>query len=764
MTDTSSTATRQRATARPTWASIAVGLAAAFAPAQLTGNPLVDALERALLTGFVAYVGAHARRWTWLLAGLVTCAVAGGASLGLALAGLATLVAACVPRRRPRWAGALGIGLLANAVLWFPTSSAPHGPLLVAIAWVPLVSSGLHYMRNPRRKVARRILIGTAAFVVVAGLAAALAMALAYSNVQRGADSARAALDEARDGNADAAKEDLSQASSSFGRAASRAGGVLTIPARVVPGLSQQVAAIDATVDEGRRIAGAGSAIASTADYDELRYQGQLDLTQVRALQQPTEEADQTLATAERRLRDVRAGALLPPLRSRLDDFAEQVADARRDTSVATSLLQVTPGLFGGDGDRRYLVLFQTPAELRGAGGFIGSYAELTAADGKVSLSRAGRIRELIDGAKPGARAITGPADYLARYGRFAPQDYLQDVTLSPNFPSDAQVMSELYPQSGGKPVDGVISVDPTGLAALLELTGPVEVPGLDQPLTADNAVQVLTKDQYLDVPDEAERGEILTAAIRATFEKLTSSSLPAPREIADALSPAARAGHLRMWSPDRAEQRTFEELGADGSLVVPDGWDGLSVVQQNAGNNKIDAYLHRRITYSPKVDARTGKLEADLRIELRNDVPSLDLPDVVLENSRAAPRGTNVTWLTVFTPQLVTTATIDGKPLAIGTTTERGLNAIDTTLVRVPPQGRVVIEMHLSGGVDLRDGYHLRILPQPVANPDRFGVVLTVANGRADGAGGAQFELLELGPVTKPTDLHAAVGRSGRS
>ena len=50
--------------------------------------------------------------------------------------------------------------------------------------------------------------------------------------------------------------------------------------------------------------------------------------------------------------------------------FADKVADARTDSDLAAKVLRVTPALFGADGDRRYLVVFVTPAELRGRCGY----------------------------------------------------------------------------------------------------------------------------------------------------------------------------------------------------------------------------------------------------------------------------------------------------------------------------------------------------------------------------------------------------------
>ena len=225
-------------------------------------------------------------------------------------------------------------------------------------------------------------------------------------------------------------------------------------------------------------------------------------------------------------LAELQDGWLLPPLRSRVEEFADDIDEARRDTALADDLLDVTPGLFGGDGDRRYLVVFLTPAELRGAGGFIGSYAELTASDGDVTLTRSGRIADLIFGPHRGNRTLTGPPDYLDRYGRFHPQRLPPGRhLLARTSPATPTVLDELYPQAGGSDIDGVIAVDPTGLAALLDAhRARSPSPACAEPLSADNAVEVLTRSQYLDLPDEAERGEILTEATRAHLREADSA------------------------------------------------------------------------------------------------------------------------------------------------------------------------------------------------------------------------------------------------
>lgn len=745
---------------RPEWISGLAALAALAAPASLTGLSTVDAIERALIAAFVSYVGSHGRRWAWLFATVVVVVPSAGASQAIALAALLVAAGSAIPKRRPRALGALGLGLMVNAVFWYPSSAAPWGTVAAAAAMVFVVANGYPHLRRRKRRAARNVLIAVSVFALIAGIGAAVAVALAFGDVRSGSSAAQEALDGARDGDAESARVDLASASSSFSSASSRVNSHLTTPALLVPGLAQQVEAVRTTVDQGLSISETADDLVATADYDKLQYDGRLDLQQVQDLAGPAQRADRVLGEARSELVRLQDAALLPPLADRIDQFAADIDQARTDTALAADLLDVTPGLFGADGPRRYLIVFLTPAELRGAGGFIGSYAELELDDGQATLTRSGRIDDLLEGPNRGDRRISGPASYLRRYGRFQPAVFLQDVTYSPDFPSDAQVIAELYPQAGGQEVDGVIAVDPSGLAALLKLTGPVEVDGLDQPLTADNAEEILTKSQYLDLGDRAARGEILSAATKATFDKLVDSSLPAPRKLADVLSPAARGGHLRLWSPDEKEQALFERLGADGSLVIPSGSDGFSIVQQNAGNNKIDAYLKRTITYEPTVDAATGALRAELTIEMKNDVPFAVLPPAVGANNRGAPDGTNLTTLSLFTRNVVTKATIDGEPLTMGPGTEKGLNAWDTPQFNIPAGATVTIKIELAGGLDLRNGYNLTILPQPVAEPDRFTATLQVENGTVAATGESADELLSDEPLEAPTAIRVKLDR----
>ena len=149
------------------------------------------------------------------------------------------------------------------------------------------------------------------------------------------------------------------------------------------------------------------------------------------------------------------------------------------------------PGLLGAQGDRNYLILFTNPAESRFLGGFTGSFGILTAHQGKVSFTVGDRISPLFPGPKAAQLVVSGEAEFMRRYARYDPAHNLQNLTVSPDLPTDATVTRSLFKQYYGSDLDGIVVVDPYGLAALLKLTGPVQVEGLAQPLTADNAAAV---------------------------------------------------------------------------------------------------------------------------------------------------------------------------------------------------------------------------------------------------------------------------------
>lgn len=353
----------------------------------------------------------------------------------------------------------------------------------------------------------------------------------------------------------------------------------------------------------------------------------------------------------------------------------------------------------------------------------MGNWGELTAVDGKVTLSRFGRAVDLND--TPRGRSLTGLGDYVARYGRFHPEIFMQDMPYSPDFPTVARVMEELYPQAGGQPVDGAISVDPYAIAAFLRLTGPLQVGGLPEPLTADNAANLLLRDQYVQFPDLPGRVDFLDQAARTTMSRLLSSPLPTAAQVADTLSPVVRQRRLMAHSVHADEETLFSRVGLDGAFRAVDGGDFFSVVTQNSGNNKLDIFLERDVDYRVALDPGDGTLTASATIKLRNTAPSSGLPiGVIGSTDPRLPLGATRLYLSFYTPHRLAGAALNGLPLNMEAQEELG-RSVYFAFVTIPAGGVATVRLDLVGSAERAGTYSLGIGTQPLTRPDQVTVTV---------------------------------------
>jgi hypothetical protein len=532
----------------------------------------------------------------------------------------------------------------------------------------------------------------------------------------------------------------LSDAADSLDTAHTLLGGWWTFPAHLVPFVSQQLEGLAVASGEGHDIAAAGSVFAAKADYHELTFShGQIDLAAVQQLGLPLHHINTALTRAQGRIDDVRSPWLVGPVRSALDTFSKEIAATAPQASVAQQAVGVAPAMLGADGTRHYFVIFTTESESRGLNGFMGSWAELTATNGKLSLTKTGRVNELNDAGDRRSRIVTGPPEYVARYGPFEVGRYFQDVTLSPDLPDVAQVVRQVfsgaYPYMGRDPIDGVLAIDPAGLAALLRLTGPIEVKGAPVPLTSGNAEDFLLSRQYTQYPDEAARVDFLGDASRLTFQALTSGNIPGPDQVTAALAPAVAARHVMFTAFRKDEQALFTRLGASGAFPrARAGEDFFAVVGQNHSNNKTDIWMQRHITYDAAYDPTTGRVDATATVTLHNGAPtSGQPPGVIGSNGRHLALGTNLTYLSFYTPLDLGRWTLAGvQPLPYSGENpqlEFGYH-VYSMYISIPSGSTATLTLHLSGTLASSVVYRLRWEVQQMVNDDAVDVTLRPSSG----------------------------------
>jgi hypothetical protein len=630
-------------------------------------------------------------------------------------------------RRLGAVVGALGV----QVVLRWPPEVFHGLPTLAATVLVVVLAVSAWRRSSARtRRRAFLVVAGLGVGAVVVSLPIVIATLLVRGEAAAGEAAAKAALSNIGNGSSATVVGDLERAATDTTDASSTLSGWITAGARVVPLVAQQARFLTGTLTSAAQAAAVGARQAPAIDYHRLGYHhGQIDLARLTAMEGPMRILDRQLRTTDHQLAGLGSSWLAGPLEERAVSLRTEVGRAQHSADLAVEAAKVLPAMLGGDGVRHYFVAFMSPSESRGYDGFVGSYGLLTADDGRVSLTLSGQSSDLETLLPPGGATLRGVPDFVARYGQFDPG--VRDATYSPDLPTVASVLSQQYVQTGGVPVDGVLAIDPYGLAALLHFTGPIQVPGLPVPLTSHNAAYILLKEQYItfDSNQNVLRHDFLQDALHVAFDKLVSGSLPAPKTLSAVLDPAVVQGRISFWSFHRSEQPLLRRLGIDGSFPATRGGDLLAVTTQNAGANKIDAFLHTSVLDHVTFNPSNGEVASEVTINLTNDAPTSGLSPIVI-GSPADPGlapGTNHTWLTLYSPLVFEKASIDGAPETMSSGVEVGVKAY-SAYVDVPSGTTVTLRVHLAGQVASRNALAMTVRLQPAVNPESEVVEVTPA------------------------------------
>ena len=700
--------------------------------AEPTGLRTADAFWSAALVAVVATFGATARSWAWFPPAGVGALVGDSRASAMAAVAIAIAFVSVLRDTRGRAQGALVAGLGVLALLRAePIGFHGLSAILTVVAVAPVVISGCSHASYEVQKRAGRVALLAGAVICLMIVGAAVGGLSVLDDLADGVRAVDGGMAAARVADDDLAAVKFEQAARSLDAADSTLSSWFAAPARALPVIGPHLDAVGSLAAQASEVAEVTSVAAYEADIDSLQFvDGRLDPEAVAAMAEPLSRVRDALDRMADEVEAARSPWLVTEVSSRIDRLDAQVRDAVPDARTAHTAVSIAPKLLGADRPMRYLVLFTTPVEARGRTGFPGNYAELVLDDGALTMPVFGRIGELAPADPGAARTLEGSPELVARYGRFDVAATWQNLTMTVDFPSLVQAAAELYPQSGGQPIDGVLSVDPAGLASVMHYTGPVDVAGLPVPLTAANAERYLLFDQYVQFEDDTdERVDMLETVARTTFDRLTLADLPGPREVAEHIDKAFDGGHIQFATIDPTSGDVLHDWGLTGALdPVQDRADSVTVTTANAAGNKIDLFLHRRENYDVQWDPATGAVTSTLRLTLENTAPASGLPDYVIGNPIGLPTGTNRSFVSIYSPLALEAARLGDEPVALQSEVEAGRN-VYSVFVDIPPGGAVDLELDLSGTIEGRR-YQLDLPVQAFANPDEIAVTVEVAGG----------------------------------
>jgi hypothetical protein len=168
--------------------------------------------------------------------------------------------------------------------------------------------------------------------------------------------------------------------------------------------------------------------------------------------------------------------------------------------------------------------------------------------------------------------------------------------------PTVGRIITQLYEQTTGDRIDGVIAADPLAVAEILKVAGPIQAGGTW--MDADNvAEETLVRAYVRYEADNNARRQFLDDIARASFAAFQRALTTKPVELIRNLATAAQGRHVQAYVADPAGQRVVASLGLSGSAVAPATGDYLMPVGINAGGNKLDAFLRRTVRWRVRLD-----------------------------------------------------------------------------------------------------------------------------------------------------------------
>ncbi|MGL4256163.1 MAG: DUF4012 domain-containing protein [Microbacterium sp.] len=296
--------------------------------------------------------------------------------------------------------------------------------------------------------------------------------------------------------------------------------------------------------------------------------------------------AEATLMSASTELAKIDLDPLLPAVSAGVRQLDTAVSDLLPIVGSLGDTAAVLPASLGADGPRTILVMLQNNAELRTSGGITGSFVELRAESGRLTLISQADSSEFKRADSP---VLPIPAATLALYGDQVGR-FVQNATMPADFDLTARLVSHWWEGRTGSAPDTVLSVDPLVLRSLLEVTGPLAT--TTGTLTAEELVPQLLVEPYMSLDSSGQTAMFRTTAA-AVFTEVADFDLD-PVAFAAALAQPIAQGRVSIWSahPDEQEVLARTTLAGPAARQRAAGPDAVAVYFNDATGGKMDSLL----------------------------------------------------------------------------------------------------------------------------------------------------------------------------
>lgn len=256
------------------------------------------------------------------------------------------------------------------------------------------------------------------------------------------------------------------------------------------------------------------------------------------------------------------------------------------------------------DVTRTFMIMLQNNYELRPGGGFLGQYAILKVKNGEI-------VSSFVEDANLLDQRITATITPPYPFKQIQLKKWkFRDSNFSPDFPTNADKAQYFYRLAGGREqFDGVIAVNANVFDHILDITGPIDMPGYGT-YTSENASMKLEENvekPFLgdDIPAELKqnRKSIMKKIAAEIITRIsTLNNIP---KLAQFAQTELRDRNIMIWFKDPSLQAIVAGVHWDGTVAKDWNNDYLMVVDANLGALKSDYWVKRSLDYA--VDFTAG-------------------------------------------------------------------------------------------------------------------------------------------------------------
>ncbi|MGA2910789.1 MAG: DUF4012 domain-containing protein [Candidatus Microgenomates bacterium] len=363
------------------------------------------------------------------------------------------------------------------------------------------------------------------------------------------------------------------------------------------------------------------------------------------------------------------------PVRSEIQSGQDLVSEVATFIVNGKPFIQSAPYLLGMDAPRTYFVLFQNDKELRPTGGFMTAYAIMKVDKAKFTPVLSGDIYSLDAVYKPSIPAPAPIVTYIKGPYVLSPNWRLRDMNWSPDFATSMQTLIPAAQQAGIGKIDGVIAVDTQLLVNLLNVTGPIGVPGFGNFSTAINsqcncADVIYQLESFADIEGAViwspTTGKIISAPpnynnrkaiIGPLMNSIMANALGLPKNKLSGLVQAVFTSliqkHVLFYMLDQNTETAVSDFGVGGRINQDFQGDYLAVNDANLGGRKSNLYAYEQVEQDINV-AGDGSVTKTVTITYQNPQSQDGWLNSVLPN-----------WVRVYVPsgsQLISSSGLEAK------------------------------------------------------------------------------------------------------